>query len=426
MSDGTILNLGAGGDTIATEDIAGLKYELVKIGFGSAGVFTRVDAANRLPIALSAADVAAIAPLATQPVSGTFWQATQPVSGAFFQATQPVSLATNTPDVTDRVGRLLGHVTVDNASLAVTGTFFQGTQPVSIAGPVTVTGGLTDTQLRATAVPVSLTSTTITGSVAVTGPLTDTQLRATAVPVSLASTTITGNVAVTSAGLTNLDVALSTRLKPADTLAAVTSLTQFNGVAIALNTGVRSVGTLRVTVATDDLVPVSAGVALTKGTQGANGFTTQDLKDSGRAAIAISSYQAAGIITTEALFAAATFSRSADGAAATTGQQFTVTAGKRFRIQLISVAIKNTAAAAGTSKLALRYNAAGGTITNASPIVAILDLGSNNATAGNYIGPAEMPIPDGFEMIPSSTFGFTSLCGAVTMLHTITVLGFEY
>jgi hypothetical protein len=49
--------------------------------------------------------------------------------------------ATLTADVTDRVGRLLGHVTVDNASLAVTGP-------------------LTDTQLRATPVPVS-------GSVAV-------------------------------------------------------------------------------------------------------------------------------------------------------------------------------------------------------------------------------------------------------------------
>lgn len=44
--------------------------------------------------------------------------------------------------------------------------------------PVT-TGGLTDTQLRATAVPVS-----VSGTVTVTGGLTDTQLRATAVPVS--------------------------------------------------------------------------------------------------------------------------------------------------------------------------------------------------------------------------------------------------
>lgn len=61
----------------------------------------------------------------------------------------------------------------------------------------------------------------------------------------------------------NLDVALSTRLKPADTLAAVTtvatvtSLTQMNGQAIAMGTGVRTAGTQRVTIATDDSVPVT-------------------------------------------------------------------------------------------------------------------------------------------------------------------------
>lgn len=53
-----------------------------------------------------------------------------------------------------------------------------------------VTGPLTDTQLRATAVPVS-------GTVTATGPLTDTQLRATAVPISVA--TIPSH-AVTNAG----------------------------------------------------------------------------------------------------------------------------------------------------------------------------------------------------------------------------------
>jgi len=121
---------------------------------------------------------------ATQPVSGAFWQATQPVSiasmpstpvtGTFWQATQPVSLAAavdisdraarllgviygsqgqqvkqtatnfnlqienfvgataiDPRDISDRVARLLGHVTVDNASIAVTGAFFQATQPVS-------------------------------------------------------------------------------------------------------------------------------------------------------------------------------------------------------------------------------------------------------------------------------------------------------
>ena len=50
------------------------------------------------------------------------------------------------------------------------------------ASALAVSGPLTDTQLRATAVPVS-------GTVTASGPLTDTQLRATAVPVSGAVTT---------------------------------------------------------------------------------------------------------------------------------------------------------------------------------------------------------------------------------------------
>jgi len=81
-----------------------------------------------------------------------------------------------------------------NASLAVTGAFYQATQPVS--------GPLTDTELRAAAVPVSYAalltelqakadlaetqpvSLASVPSHAVTGPLTDTQLRASPVPVS--------------------------------------------------------------------------------------------------------------------------------------------------------------------------------------------------------------------------------------------------
>jgi hypothetical protein len=99
-----------------------------------------------------------------------------------------------------------------SGTVAVTGTFWQTTQPVSLA----TWAGLTDAELRASAVPVSLASVpshavtnagtfavqaaqsgswTVTanagsGTMAVSGPLTDTQLRATAVPVS-------GTVAVT-------------------------------------------------------------------------------------------------------------------------------------------------------------------------------------------------------------------------------------
>lgn len=165
---------------------------------------------------------------------------------------------------------------------------------------------------------------------------------------------------------------------------------------------------------------------LTKGTQGATGISTQDLKDAGRSNIAITCYRATGIITTEALFAAATFSKSVDGAVATTGQQFSVTAGKRFRVQTLTVSAFKNAASASTGKLALRYLAAGGTIDNTSPILTVLDIGSNNATTGNYMGPYNVPVPDGLELIASSAFGFTNLCDAVTLLWTITLTGYEF
>lgn len=180
------------------------------------------------------------------------------------------------------------NVNVTNASIPVTGAFFQATQPVSIASSVAVTGPLTDTQLRAVAVPVSgaffqatqpvsiasiplatnaatdrttaaapysnrlsdgtvfydarsiraltsadivtvanpTTSVSITGSVAVTGPLTDGQLRASAVPVSLTSTTISNFPAnpATSTLQSQTDTSINTLLKPASTLAAVTTV----------------------------------------------------------------------------------------------------------------------------------------------------------------------------------------------------------
>ena len=173
----------------------------------------------------------------TVPVSGTFWQATQPVSDAGgsltidgsvsvsnFPATQAVSgsvtanagtgtfavSSTQLPTalVSDRLKvdgsgvtqPISGSISVSNfpATQAVTGTFWQATQPIS--GTVTANTGLsqplTDTQLRATAVPVS-------------GPLTDTQLRASAVPVSgtfwQATQPISGTVTATQATAANLN-----------------------------------------------------------------------------------------------------------------------------------------------------------------------------------------------------------------------------
>jgi hypothetical protein len=75
---------------------------------------------------------------------------------------------------------------------------------VDTAPTTAVTGPLTDTQLRATPVPIS-------GTVTASGPLTDTQLRNSAVPVSLTSTTVTGTVAVTdNSGSLTVDAPVGT------------------------------------------------------------------------------------------------------------------------------------------------------------------------------------------------------------------------
>lgn len=50
MADNTILDAGAGGDTIATDDIAGVKHQRVKIEYGADGSATDVSDANPLPV----------------------------------------------------------------------------------------------------------------------------------------------------------------------------------------------------------------------------------------------------------------------------------------------------------------------------------------------------------------------------------------
>jgi hypothetical protein len=115
------------------------------------------------------------------------------------------------------------NVSVQNASIPVTGpltdTQLRATA-VAVSGTVTANTGLTpltDTQLRATSVPVSLASVP---SHPVTGPLTDTQLRATAVPVS---GTVTANTGLTPLTDTQLR---ATAVPVSGTVTANTGLTQ--------------------------------------------------------------------------------------------------------------------------------------------------------------------------------------------------------
>ena len=55
MADNTQLNAGTGGDVVATDDIAGVKYQRVKVNYGVDGAAVDVSAANPLPVGLAPA-----------------------------------------------------------------------------------------------------------------------------------------------------------------------------------------------------------------------------------------------------------------------------------------------------------------------------------------------------------------------------------
>lgn len=114
-------------------------------------------------------------------------------------------------DPGDESASVLSYTDADSAKApAGVCCYLSGTTavPVDATNRLPVTLGLTDAELRATAVPVSLTSTTVTGTVAVTQSTSPWV-------VSLASTTITGSVATTVAD--GSDVAMGARADSAAT-----------------------------------------------------------------------------------------------------------------------------------------------------------------------------------------------------------------
>lgn len=143
------------GKTVATEEIASAQYQKIKlIDATAASVNPTGVAANPLQVSLanSGANATAVkvdGSAVTQPVSGTFFQATQPVSAAAL----PLPTGAATAALQTQPGVDIGDVTINNAAGAAAVNIQDGGNSITVDGP------LTDTQLRATAVPVSGTVT---------------------------------------------------------------------------------------------------------------------------------------------------------------------------------------------------------------------------------------------------------------------------
>jgi hypothetical protein len=113
--------------------------------------------------------------------------------------------------------------------------------------------------------------------------------------------------------------------------------------------------------------------ALTKGTQSANGFSVQDLKDSGRVGIFWTVDQFAAASAADTLL---TVTESRDGAAVTTFTTKVVTSGKRLRLQTCHLCYEingTTVANMRPIYVRIRFNTAGA-VTTSSPLVVELGV----------------------------------------------------
>jgi hypothetical protein len=150
MADNTVLSTGTGGDTIATDDIGGVKHQRVKLEHGADGSATDVSTASPLPTVLQTAQAvdgalgATATSVAVGGFDGTNYQAAVTDSAGRFQ----VGVNGSVP-VTDNSGSLTVDATAAtfaNNQAQVAGTAVSvnsgakdaGTQRVILASDQTV------------------------------------------------------------------------------------------------------------------------------------------------------------------------------------------------------------------------------------------------------------------------------------------------
>ena len=450
MVDNVSISAGTG-TSIATDDVGGVHYQITKQAFGALDSATLVTAAVGLPVShVGALAVTGAFFQATQPVSGTVTvgNASIAVTGTFFQATQPVSIASM-------------------PSTPVTGTFFQATQPVSAASLPLPTGAAADATLtggtakaisrggaKGTTAAADVTSVAIdantqalhtnvtNASLAVTGtfwqatqPVSFTQQ---ALPANQSTNVaqmngvaVTMGSGVTGTGVQRVvlatDVALPTGANVIGALTANQSVNvgQINAVAPLMGNGVTGTGSQRVTIASDNTAfSVNATPpTLTKGTQGATGYSTQDLKDAGRTLF--SACTVIGGVTTVTAEAMLSLVVTRAGVAAAGATTLTVTSGKTLRITKITFSSRSTGATVLSARGALRMQPAAAA-TVSSPIIDIFSTTQQAAALAEAGDTLTVTYPDGLEFTGTQQIGISQVASAITGAVYVAMTGFEY
>jgi len=354
-------------------------------------------------------------------VTGTFWQTTQPVSGTVavsnLPTTQPVS-AVSLPLPAGAATSALqptlvgGRVPVDGSGV---------TQPVSVIALPLPSGAAADgTDGTGIAAP--------TGAVGIRGWLSGIYKALTGTLTAAISGTAT--VAQATAALLNAVVHLQDGAGN-----SITSTTGHLDVNIASTAVIQPVSATALPLPagastsanqTTELASLASVVTNTtttaKGTQGAAGLPTQDLKDSGRSKVILTLTKATSI-TTEALV---TLTQKKGDAVTSTGTSYTVTAGKTLRLQAMLLSATLTVAGITAVAVRLREGASGGGAVSAtSDIITEIEVSANIATIG-VSTQQELVFPDGLELVGGQQIGVSELATTVDAAVTVCIVGYEY
>lgn len=311
-------------------------------------------------------------------------------SGVKSAGTLRVVLATDQPALTNKL-----LVTPDSVALPAN----QSVNVAQVGGTATVTGG-------------------VAGILAVGGNVAN-AVAATANPVPVGGIFTTTPATLTTGQTGTLQFTAAQNVKQ--------DLTTVGGTAVATGTGAGGAGIPRVTVSNDSNVIVTPPT-LTKATQGATGFSTQDLKDAGRSSIMLTG----SIASTAVAETLITLTKSAGLAATTTCSSCGITTGKRFRIQAVVLSARNSTGVV-TSNITVNLRAAvAGATTAASPLQLhyVVNLPASAATT---VFPVTL-IPDGFEIDANgatNTYGVTIthpqwVTGTTVATFDLSIIGYEY
>lgn len=168
-------------------------------------------------------------------------------------------------------------------------------------------------------------------------------------------------------------------------------------------------------------------MATAKGVQTLSGSAlgTQDLKDSGRAYVALS----ADGVTPAVSETVITFTKTVADTQTATQTSYTITNAKTFRLQAVCASM-TAGAAANRVRVALRMNTGGACVAGSNVLLPIVELAPAYGTAAASEGGAQgcVSIPDGLEIAGNGTKALCLSENAAAASGTLTVnlVGFEY